>query len=727
MNAKGTLSGSLQMFFPKVDTEAVNSAQGDKEPLRGDPKTNESASSCIQVLKNSVLDAEIKWVLKCIHSHFSFNSCTDINDVFRDMFPDSEIAKQFSCGPTKCAYIACFGLAPYYSSLLYTTLNNAECFTLFFDESLNKSLQSKQMDIHIRFWDNTTDRIVTRYLTSVFMGHSTAEDTLKAFQNATNKLDLSKLIQLSMDGPAVNWKFFHIVQKQIKDEFDKQLLNLGSCGLHVLNNAFKKGNRVSKWNLDSLFTALYWLFKDSPSRREDFLKVSLTKKLPYKFCSHRWLENILVAERTLEIWDDIKKFVKCTENKEFPKPGSKSYETVEKAAKDNMICIKLNFFLSVAKIVTPFLTHYQSSNPMLPFFAEDLRQLILDVIVNFNIIKKESTDKLNSANKVSKFDFGDKSLHAPIQKISLGFIGNRVVKNLLFEKKILEKEVFDLKLEARDFVIAMLEKILEKSPINSLMVRSLSCLDPRQMAFNNFECYTKMKTVLSGLVKVNAINETECEEVLIEYNKFLNEKVSPNSHIFNAFKHTEDRLDCFLIKYFEPNYCKLYTIIKKLLILSHGQADVERGFSTNKLIEIENMKEETFVAQRVIIDHNKNESHLTKVPISKDLRLSVANARQKYVAHLEEQRKRKVTEVQQKKRKLFLDDLDELKNKKTRLEDAVCELENNADKLAEKAESSGDFKYIFQSNSFRRSAKEKKEELKEIDLKIECVVKNLKD
>ena len=39
-----------------------------------------------------------------------------------------------------------------------------------------------------------------------------------------------------------------------------------------------------------------------------------------------------------------------------------------------------------------------------------------------------------------------------------------------------------------------------------------------------------------------------------------------------------------------------------LLILSHGQASVERGFSFNKNIERENMTEGTFVAQRIIKD-----------------------------------------------------------------------------------------------------------------------------
>lgn len=254
----------------------------------------------------------------------------------------------------------------------------------------------------------------------------------------------------------------------------------------------------------------------------------------------------------------------------------------------------------------------------------------------------------------------------------------------------------------------MVESILEKSPINSLLVRSLSCLDPRQMALNSFECYTKMKTALTCLLNTKEVLDSDCEAVLLQYSKFLREVVSPNLEKFKAFNPVEDRLDYFLGSVLEESYDKLYSVIKKLLILSHGQADVERGFSVNKLLEIENMKNETFISQRVVTDHLKNTGGLGNFVISKELRLSAATARQKYMAHLEEQKKIKETEVQVGKRKALYEELENLQNKKKRLEDAVTELQNNADLLAEKAENSGEIKYICQSNSFRKSSKEKK-------------------
>ena len=43
-------------------------------------------------------DSEIRWTLKVIVSHYSYNSCQNISDLFKAMFPDSAIAAQFKLG-----------------------------------------------------------------------------------------------------------------------------------------------------------------------------------------------------------------------------------------------------------------------------------------------------------------------------------------------------------------------------------------------------------------------------------------------------------------------------------------------------------------------------------------------------------------------------------------------------------------------------------------------------
>ena len=45
-----------------------------------------------------------------------------------------------------------------------------------------------------------------------------------------------------------------------------------------------------------------------------------------------------------------------------------------------------------------------------------------------------------------------------------------------------------------------------------------------------------------------------------------------------------------------------FDLVKILLVLLHGQASVERGYSVNKEIEVENLREHSLVAQRIICD-----------------------------------------------------------------------------------------------------------------------------
>ena len=59
-----------------------------------------------------VTKSEIRWMFKMVLGHFSFNSCTNISELFTAMFDDSEIAKKFKLGPDKARYVINYGLAP---------------------------------------------------------------------------------------------------------------------------------------------------------------------------------------------------------------------------------------------------------------------------------------------------------------------------------------------------------------------------------------------------------------------------------------------------------------------------------------------------------------------------------------------------------------------------------------------------------------------------------------
>lgn len=54
------------------------------------------------------------------------------------------------------------------------------------------------------------------------------------------------------------------------------------------------------------------MFQESHTRREDYRRILSTNKFPLKFCATRWIENVAVAQRALEVYENIKKYVAKT-------------------------------------------------------------------------------------------------------------------------------------------------------------------------------------------------------------------------------------------------------------------------------------------------------------------------------------------------------------------------------------------------------------------------------
>ena len=132
------------------------------------------------------------------------------------------------------------------------------------------------MDIAIRFFIKNTEQCETRYLPSVFLdGRPTAENLLKHLLKGLQSwnLDGSKMTQISMDGPNVNIKLYRLLKDSLGEA--SKLIDIGTCGLHVVHGSLQSGHKASGWSVNSFLIGLYYLFKDSPARRSDYLGMFL--------------------------------------------------------------------------------------------------------------------------------------------------------------------------------------------------------------------------------------------------------------------------------------------------------------------------------------------------------------------------------------------------------------------------------------------------------------------
>ena len=136
------------------------------------------------------------------------------------------------------------GLAPYFKETLEHDIQKCPAYVVCFDEALNKISRRGQLDIVIRYWSTDANQVATRYFNSVFLGYATAVDLKRHFIAGLSGLALNKLIQVSMDGPSINWKFFEAMRDSV-DAADPRLLELGSYGLHISHGAFETGHKLA--------------------------------------------------------------------------------------------------------------------------------------------------------------------------------------------------------------------------------------------------------------------------------------------------------------------------------------------------------------------------------------------------------------------------------------------------------------------------------------------------
>ena len=161
-----------------------------------------------------------------------------------------------------------------------------------------------------------------------------------------------------MDGSRVNWKLLSLLceDREKKDAEPSETIECWQLWTTCCSCSFLY--RMSDYRLEKegLPRALWYLFHDSPARRDDYTTVTGSTVFPLKFCATQWVEDSRVAERALEIWPNVEKYIKhVLKEPKSKQPTSASYWTIQKATKDVLVPAKLQVFVYISKVLKPFL------------------------------------------------------------------------------------------------------------------------------------------------------------------------------------------------------------------------------------------------------------------------------------------------------------------------------------------------------------------------------------
>ena len=119
------------------------------------------------------------------------------------------------------------------------------------------------MDVFVRDFSETNGEIKVRLLKALVFGHAFREkvgdELLKTLKELG--LPLKVLLSISSDGPNVNKTVKANINAKLKQCFKRQLVNTGSCQLHVVHNTCRKGLESYGENFENLCIDLFYLFK----------------------------------------------------------------------------------------------------------------------------------------------------------------------------------------------------------------------------------------------------------------------------------------------------------------------------------------------------------------------------------------------------------------------------------------------------------------------------------
>lgn len=632
-----------------------------QQSSKSQPKFEVSAAGTLQInssdakrtlsTEDQISSAEILLMLRSVKHNHSFRSSDDFIPVLRAAF-NNPIVNGMMMSAAKVSYSITYGIAPYFHDQMVRDMSNT-WYTLIVDETTTEQ-SVKQFDMHVRYWSPRQDKIVRCYFGSAFLSHACSNDLTSSVVQAlsNDSLPITKLIHVGADGPNVNKAFKNQLNDSIVLLGGRKLIDIGSCNIHIVHNGFHAGiaSVDQSWGVEDFLNDIFAFFRKYPSRPEDFAKVqaalNMEKKAFKRYVSNRWLSVAPVCCRIIESWSCLEHFFLKGEHSKAIKQSNMFTRICASLQLGNIMKARLHFLVSVAGIFEPFLLRFQSEATMVHLLIDELAsvfRLLLQRFLKSDALTGKSDAQLLDisldARSVEQCDFGSKT--------------KELVRQL---KKDNSSNVGLLQRDMLHFLKSCAKYLQERIPLKNTFLNNIRCL---QSTMRSTPESNQMITALAKCLPHVSGGITFADCLSTEWLLYqADNDITPNW--YEGDGENLMTVGQYWARVFkqrdvcgQPKYNNIMLVVKAALSVSHGQADVERGFSLNKHIITEtrvSLKQKTIVALRTVQDVLSRHGDVEKVNVNQQLIRSYRAAHATYLADLEtvQQKDKKATETEVK-------------------------------------------------------------------------------
>ncbi len=221
-----------------------------------------------------------------------------------------------------------------------------------------------------------------------------------------------------------------MVIKELAEKHNKTIVDVGTCGLHNCHNGYEKALGCLSFDFNAFAYDLWYFFKNSAARREDFklteLVTEIETQIVLRHVPSRWLLLRKVLQRIIDQWDNLKeyflKFLPTTKGFKTYVETTQRYQSIRKMLTSNTTVLYMSFAVYVGEMLESFLILFQSSKPLVHVLYPAIGDMFFKIMTNF--IKKpmlmKSENSMKDAQQLSAVDVRDKHNLKSLHDIDFG-------------------------------------------------------------------------------------------------------------------------------------------------------------------------------------------------------------------------------------------------------------------------------------------------------------------
>lgn len=508
---------------------------------------------------NEVTNAEMLFTSFLVEHNLPIRSADHAGPLFRAMFPDSKIAKKYSCARTK-------------STVLIQSMANAtqqgitsvlqrKPFSLATDGS-NDSGDSKLYPLVVSYFDEAEGKICTLLLTVLECNDNTGEGIFKMLNAELKDKNISWKNCLSFSCDNANtmmgrWKGVAAFVKEVQPSIVIQ-----GCSCHLIHLAAKKAAaELKKVNVEHFFVELYY-FLDKSSKRKNCFKLcqELCGTKLHKILKHvsvRWLSLLDAVNRVLEQWTALEHFF-CVESEG-------ECLSLQNQIQNPLTKLYLLFLGNVLPVFTTVNTFLQQEAPAVHLLNRKLNELFTSLLIRF--VKPSAFSE--EATSITDVNFIKRKCQKDDNDLVIGAESRIYIKS----GNLTTAQLESFYSEVRNFYVASCQYILKKFPIECEFLKHAEVADVSLRKKVSYASVEFMTALFPGILTSEELNSLDAQFAAYQF-ECIDENVSSLRMDVQWHEISKITDASGLLK-----YSSLAKIMLAVLIIPHSNAPTERVFS----------------------------------------------------------------------------------------------------------------------------------------------------